>query len=85
MCFSNSVLPMSRNDDRSCSCSGVAFFLEKGFMRPRLLCTISSNPADSIAVIWALTLVAVFLSLALVVKKEVGIVSVFSLLSSGKI
>lgn len=66
---------MSLNDDRSCSCSGVAFFLAKGFTRPRLLTTISSNLADSITLIWTLILVPVVLSQELVLNKEVGMVS----------
>ena len=51
-------------------------------MRPRLLSTIFSNPADLIALIWALTFVAVFLSL--VVRNEVGVVLVLSF-SSGEV
>ena len=53
-------------------------------MKPRLLSTIFSNPADLTALIWALTLVAVFLSLALVVKKEVGVVSAYDRSLQGK-
>ena len=50
-------------------------------MRPRLLSTIFSNPADLIALIWALTFVAVFLSL--VVRNEVGVVLVLSFFFRG--
>ena len=53
-------------------------------MRPQLLSTIFSNPADLIALIWALMFVAVFLSLALVVRNEVGVVLVLSF-SSGEV